>query len=94
MTKHFFQDDCPGCRPSLMEIDKKTNQAIPLPKDHPIQAEAERVWDEETSFEQRAACHSVWCTNSRDLHDLELTAQVAKKMQDALKQLDNQEPAN
>lgn len=91
MTKEFFQDDCEGCRPALLEIDQKTGKAVPLPKDNPVQAEAERVWDEETSFEERAACHSVWCTNSKDPQDLQLCGQVAEKMKTALEKLKDEE---
>jgi hypothetical protein len=81
MSHEEFDDNCPGCRPAILDVE--TGQV--LPETHPIMMAANRVWANAT-IEERKAFHNVTCLNSRDRKDLEL----AYKLTEAIKKsLDN-----
>jgi len=80
MEDHEFCDSCPGCRPAMAEIDGTV-----IPNDHPMMIEVNRVWDNETTYEQRKAFIEVTLHNSRKPEDLLLFQEVTEKMQTALK---------
>lgn len=79
MSWEKHEDDCPGCRPAM--LDMKTGQV--LPEDAPEMKAILGVWAETTPL-QREAYHRVMCQNSRDEIDLGLLRQVQEKMQKAL----------
>jgi len=70
MSKLQHDDECPDCRPMLMDI--KTGR--PLPDDHPAMQAMQRAWLR-TTLEQRQAFHRCTCLNSRAPHDLTLVKQ-------------------
>lgn len=65
MSIDRFEDECPGCRPCL--IDVKTGQ--PMGEDEPAMRAAMRVWRGTQRFE-REAFHRVCCLNSRNAMDM------------------------
>jgi hypothetical protein len=85
MEDHEFCDECPGCRPAL--IDAETGKL--MAKDSPIMKTVNRVWDKETTFAQRKGFIEVTLKNSRNPHEMKLFWEVSNKIQDALKELEN-----
>lgn len=65
MSQRIFEEDCPGCRPVL--LDSRTKQ--PLPKDSPEMSAVMLVWGAASSAEKEAF-HAACCNNSRDPADL------------------------
>ena len=76
MSKEQYSDHCEGCRPAIMDIDTHER----LPDDSPTMLRVFKVWDTETTYEQRVVWHRVMCLNSRTTHDL----RIAKQLADAL----------
>lgn len=76
MSKEQFSDDCPGCRPAV--IDVKTGKQ--MSDDTPIMQAVNAVWAK-TTREQREAFHNVCCKNSREPRDLELAGQIFQAIQ-------------
>jgi hypothetical protein len=75
MSLTKFDDNCPGCRPAI--IDVKTKQV--LPDNHPVMAAMLEVW-KKTSIGERRAYHRVMCLNSQDAIDLYLVDGVIAKL--------------
>jgi hypothetical protein len=75
MSLREFDDNCPGCRPAIVDI--KTKEV--LPDDHPIMRSMLEVWAK-TSIGERRAYHRVMCLNSRDAIDLYLVDGVIEKL--------------
>jgi len=48
-AKHEFCDDCPGCRPAILDVQT----GMPMGKNTPQMVEINRIWDEETTYDQR-----------------------------------------
>lgn len=80
MEKH--DDNCPGCQPALVDLRTKR----PLPPDSPEMQAVNRVWAQ-TNLIERRAWHAVTCQNSRSPSDLRLAEGIAKRMQEALKEV-------
>ena len=80
MEDHEFCDDCPGCRPIL--VDMKNGQ--PLTDDDPIMILVNGIWDNDTIYAQRRAFIKVTLHNSRNPKDMERAQEVTQKFEDAL----------
>ncbi len=80
MSREQFADDCPGCRPIILDI--KTKRA--LPAEHPAMQAITAVWQSTTRFE-RECFHRFTCLNSRERLDVTVVDGLRQKMQDALK---------
>ena len=78
MSKEVFNDDCPGCRPAV--IDVKTGKV--MGPETPLMQVVNAVWAK-TTREQREAFHNVCCHNSRTPKDLELAGRIFKDIQEA-----------
>lgn len=81
MESHEFCDHCPGCRPAMLDAVSRQ----PLPPDHPLMIAVDRVWDRETSHEERKAFIEVTLHNSRTSEDMRLASTVFQKFQQAWK---------
>jgi hypothetical protein len=66
MPMSLFSDECPGCRPAVMD-DKGTV----LSDNHPLMQRINHAWLR-TTLAQRQAFHRCTCLNSRDPLDLAL----------------------
>jgi hypothetical protein len=75
MSIERFEDDCPGCRPCL--IDVKTGQI--MGEDEPPMRAAMRVWRATSRFE-REAFHRVCCLNSRNPVDLQVIQSISGRI--------------
>lgn len=78
MSREKFDDNCKGCRPVIFDPD--TGEKM-----EKWTAIANRVWDLESTFDERLAFHCVTCLNSRLPADLVLFKQLTRKIEDALK---------
>jgi hypothetical protein len=78
-----FNDDCPGCRPAV--LDPTTGHV--LPPEHPVMVTVNSVWAT-TTLEERRAFHNVCCLNSRTPEDLKLVAGLNGRIQAALNALE------
>jgi hypothetical protein len=76
MSLQEYQDNCPGCRPAI--VDVKTG--VILPDDDPMMVRMLAVWAT-TSVAQRRAYHRVMCLNSRDAIDLFIVNQIVRKLE-------------
>jgi hypothetical protein len=83
MSHAKFDDDCPGCRPAIMNVHTKEVMSDTSPEMQAIN----RIWAT-TTVEQRAAFHRVTCLNSRSFSDMHLVVPLVKQIQAALKGLD------
>ena len=81
MEDHEFCDDCPGCRPALLDL--QTQQS--LPDDDPIMVKVNRVWDSDTTYAQRRAFIKVTLHNSRNKQDMVRAQEVTQKIEVACK---------
>ncbi len=80
MSREEFQDNCAGCRPSIMDLTTKKV----LPQDSPEMQAVNAVWAE-TTIEERQAYHSICCQNSRAPEDMRTVEPLIAKIQNALK---------
>ena len=62
-------------------LDARTSK--PLPNDHPLMVEINRIWDSDTTYAQRRAFIEVTLKNSRNSHDLQLANEVVEKFSKA-----------
>jgi hypothetical protein len=79
MSWDVFSDDCPGCRPAM--VDLTTGQRIP--EDAPMMKIVLGVW-KRTTRDERLAFHRVTCQNSRTANDLLIVRNLSAEMQAAL----------
>ena len=84
MSREQYQEDCPGCRPAM--IDLKTGKR--MSDDTPVMMAVNRVYAA-ASRAEKEAFHRVCCLNSRALDDLQLMAQLQQRIQRALEALGN-----
>jgi len=77
MSKKVFEDDCPGCRPVIIDL-----QGRPVPANDPVVKAVNRVWAE-TTREEREAFHRVTCLNSRAFTDLTIMQKLTKRIEEA-----------
>jgi hypothetical protein len=83
LENHQFCDHCPGCRPAL--VDPLTGKL--LPDDSPITVAVNKIWDTNTTYDERKAFIEVTLHNSRNLDDLRLARAVMDKVGKAAKEL-------
>jgi hypothetical protein len=76
MSFEQFDDNCPGCKPAILDLQT----GRPLPADHPSMIKITAIW-ETTSRVQRQAFHRVMCLNSRDPVDLLIVKCIADRFQ-------------
>lgn len=79
MSREKFNDDCPGCRPVL--LDAKTRQK--MPDNSPERVAILKVWNQ-TTRDEREAFHRVTCDNSRDPSDIAVIQSLSKRFEKAL----------
>lgn len=82
MSIEKFDDECPGCRPVL--INTETGQV--LSEEHPQMQVVNKLWQETTKAE-REAYHRVCCQNSRANADQHLAGGFAQRIKIALEAL-------
>lgn len=75
MSREKFDDNCPGCRPVI--LDPETGKV--LPPDDPAMQQMLAIWAR-SSFAQREAFHRVMCLNSRDEIDLTLVKELVDQL--------------
>lgn len=79
MPREYFDDECPGCRPAMMDV--KTGR--PFADDSAEMKVVNHLWGE-TTAEERRAWHRVTCQNSQSLVDLRIAKAFTDRVQDAL----------
>lgn len=79
MSFETFSDDCPGCRPAMM--DAKTGEV--MADDSPPMKLVLNVW-RTTSRKEREVFHRVCCQNSRNVSDMMIFTDLTKRIQNAL----------
>jgi hypothetical protein len=75
VSEKTFSDDCPGCRPAL--LDPKTGKL--LPKDDPFVVLVNKIYDELPKAD-KIAWHRFTCLNARDL----VTVSAVKRFSDRI----------
>lgn len=83
---HDFCDSCPLCRPAVLDSEGKQ-----LERGHPVYDLVQRVWDNDTTYEERKAFILVTWHNSSDPKDLTLFGILNQKLQKALTELGDYE---
>jgi hypothetical protein len=84
MSLQEYDDNCPGCRPAI--VDLKTKEV--LSDDHPLMVKMLGIWAN-TSLRERRAYHRVMCLNSRDTTDLFLVHKVIDRLENDRKNFEN-----
>jgi len=79
MSYAKFEDDCPNCRPAL--IDVKTGKI--LPDDSAEMKAINSIWAA-TTKEQREAFHRATCLNSKEDRDLNVILEIGVRFQEAM----------
>jgi hypothetical protein len=72
-------DECPGCRPAILNVETRTL----LPDDSPMMQIVLRVW-RALSLHEKQAWHRFTCQNSRTPFDMQLAETFGKHVQEAL----------
>lgn len=78
MSRQIFDDECPGCRPVI--IDPATRKV--LADESPIVQSMNKIWSE-SSRSEREAFHRVTCLNSRNPEDLTVMQSLVKRIESA-----------
>ena len=84
MSLDKFDDDCPGCRPAL--IDVRTGKVFH--SSHPAVQAVNRVWAR-TTKEEREAFHQVTCLNNHTPAVLGVVMRLTKEIQNAISAAEN-----
>jgi hypothetical protein len=79
MSRHEYSDDCPDCRPIV--IDPRTGKSVP--DDHPVIVAVMKMWNS-SNLKQRKAYHAVTCNNSQDPKDIALLETMMMRVGHAL----------
>lgn len=79
MSFHQHSDDCPGCRPVILDL--KTGK--PLADDSPEMIAVSVMWAQ-TTLDERQAFHRFTCQNSRTTEDLKMMESLSDRMKKAL----------
>jgi len=80
MSREVFDDNCPGCRPAILDpITKRV-----LPEDDPIMVKMLEVWAG-TTLQEREMYHRVMCLNSRDPLDLFIVRGIVERFEAKVK---------
>lgn len=82
MSIEKFDDNCPGCRPAILDV--KTREV--LPDDHPLMAKMLGVWAT-TTLGERQAYHRVMCLNSEEPSDLFRVRSIMDRLKATAKEL-------
>lgn len=82
MSIEVFSDDCPGCRPAMINL--ATGERFP--DDSPPMLAVLEVW-KNTTVGQRLAWHRVTCQNSRTEMDLLFCQGLQRLLQTALERI-------
>ncbi len=77
MSRLIFSDDCPGCRPAV--IDPESGKV--LQHDHPVMRAINAVWDK-TTYAERQSFHRFTCLGSMAEVDLLTVKALQKRMHD------------
>lgn len=80
MSRIMFDDNCPGCRPAM--LNPQTGEI--LKPDSPEMQVINDVWAH-TTFRERLAFHRVCCLNSRMTYELIIVRDLSKRMADAIR---------
>jgi hypothetical protein len=78
MSREIFQDECPGCRPAVVDV----TTGEPMPDDSPLVRSVQRVWARTQRFE-REAFHRVTCLNSRQPTDMAVCSALMSRIENA-----------
>jgi len=78
MSRALFNDECPGCRPAM--VDVKTKRVFA--DDSVEMTIVNRLWSE-TTIDERRAWHRVTCQNSRSLVDVQITKAFVDRLEAA-----------
>jgi hypothetical protein len=84
MSYSVFSDDCPGCRPAL--IDLATGK--PYPPDSPMMQAMDVVWASLT-LDQKKSFHRATCLNSRAPTDLLVMRVITERFKTAMDSLEH-----
>lgn len=76
MTRQKYDDDCPGCRPTM--INTETGEVFP-PDSSQMKAVME-VWATLT-IDEKQSFHRCCCLNSRDEKDLIVMQTIVDRLQ-------------
>lgn len=87
MRKHEFCDECPGCRPALLDI--KTGQI--MANDNPIMVAINEIWDNKTSYGERKSFIDVTYNNSTNEDDRATTRKLMEMFQSKLHELEKEQ---
>lgn len=79
MSLDWFDDDCAGCRPALLNVETRR----PYADDSPEMVVVNRLWGE-TTLAERQAWHRVTCLNSRAIDDLRFVKGFADRFEAAM----------
>ena len=82
MSREKYEDDCPLCRPIIIDAVSRTI----LPDDSPEMVAVLKLWDE-TTLEQRQAWHRITCNHSTDPTDQDLVRPFLQQMSLAVKNI-------
>lgn len=82
MAWEKFEEECPGCRPAI--IDPASGRV--LPADDPVMVKVNSVW-ETTSKAEREAFHRVCCQNSRAPEDIRVMQSLSDRMSKAIQEI-------
>jgi hypothetical protein len=82
MSSDAFENDCPGCRPALLDVKTGKTFAADTPEMKVINC----VWSGTTKGE-RQAFHAFTCQNSRALHHIAIVKAITDKIDDGLRKL-------
>jgi hypothetical protein len=76
MSLAKFDDECPGCRPAILDV--KTGKV--LPDEDPLMQKMLGIW-QKTTLGEREAYHRVMCLNSRNRTDLFIVNGIIDRLQ-------------
>ena len=79
MSRARFDDECPGCRPMMVNVE--TGQ--PYADDSAEMTAVNRVWSA-TTLAERQAWHRFTCLNSRSIVDLQVVKDFSDRLESAL----------
>ncbi len=78
MSRVRFDDECPGCRPAMVDVQT----GLVFADDSIEMTIVNHLWSE-TTIEERRAWHHVTCQNSRSLVDVQIAKRFANRVEGA-----------
>ena len=84
MSRGKYEDNCPGCRPALLD----TTTGKPIPEDTPLM-QAILKWWETVDRKSKEAFHNCTCLNSKDPEDLKAMSRIIEDMKKAMAKVDD-----